>query len=207
MLPKPSFMKKINNFIAKNYGGDCGKMLIHTGVIGWAMSAAAQVAAIVINDKIPKEQKLFLIPQEIADAFVNIISFYAVTQTCKSVAVKLVNTGKWLPESVRKFAKFKGAAANLGKPDFDIYASGILSPSAVKRLDHFNNGVALIATTAGSVLSCNIITPLIRNRIASRRQKKYIAKMNDNSPAAVKSVNQPFIKRPVMTDFCNGLKI
>ena len=41
----------------KAYGGSMGKMLIHTGVIGWALSSAAQIFAIAINDKIHKKQK------------------------------------------------------------------------------------------------------------------------------------------------------
>lgn len=43
--------------IASKYSDDIGKMLVHTGVIGWILSSAAQVTAIVINDKLSKEQK------------------------------------------------------------------------------------------------------------------------------------------------------
>ena len=74
-----SLFNKFKTVVAQKYGKDPGKMLIHTGVIGWVFSSLAQVAAIVINDKIPKEQKMFLIPQEIADAGVNIASFYLIT--------------------------------------------------------------------------------------------------------------------------------
>ena len=81
-MVKPSLFMKAKDYIAGRYGDDIGKMLVHTGVIGWILSSAAQVVAIVINDKIPKEQKMFLIPQEIADAGVNIASFYLITQVC-----------------------------------------------------------------------------------------------------------------------------
>ena len=60
----------------KNYGENPGKMLVHTGVLGWILSSLAQVSAVVFNDKISPEQKSFLIPQEIADAGINIASFY-----------------------------------------------------------------------------------------------------------------------------------
>lgn len=50
--------------IYKNYGENPGKMLVHTGVLGWILSSLAQIAAVVFNDKISKEQKVFLIPQD-----------------------------------------------------------------------------------------------------------------------------------------------
>ena len=54
-----SMFKNILNKIATAYGKNPGKMLVHTGVIGWVLSSAAQVCAIVLNDKIPKSRKCF----------------------------------------------------------------------------------------------------------------------------------------------------
>jgi hypothetical protein len=53
-----NFLKPFVNWVAKHYGDNVGKMLIHTGVVGWILSSAAQVVAIVINDEIPKKQKI-----------------------------------------------------------------------------------------------------------------------------------------------------
>jgi hypothetical protein len=206
MSLKPSVLAPINDWIAKHYGKDTGKMLIHTGVIGWALSAAAQVTAICVNDKISKKQKMFMIPQEIADAFVNIISFYAITQTCKSFASKLVKTGKLLPKSVREVINAKGLAEKCGKLDFNIYKDANLSPSAIKRLTSFHNGVDVVATTAGSVLSCNIVTPIVRNYIAANRQKSAIAKMDaksENNPSYSTNSNIYYPKTS-MTEFLHG---
>ena len=36
----------------------------------------------------------------------------------------------------------------------------------------FKGGLDVIATTAGSILSCNIVTPIIRNNIAANRQRQ-----------------------------------
>ena len=93
-MSKSSLFNGFKTLVAKHYGSNTGKMLIHTGVIGWILSSAAQVAAIVINDKIPKEQKMYLIPQEIADAAVNIVSFYAITQTFFFCCKKACNIRK-----------------------------------------------------------------------------------------------------------------
>ena len=177
-MNKPQLLKTVVNYIAKVYGNNPGKMLVHTGVIGWALSSMAQVFAIVLNDKIPKEQKLFLIPQEIADACVNIASFYLITQSCKSIALKLVNTGKWLPSSVAKFLTGNGVK-DVGKASFDVLKHGNLTSEMAHNFNEFRNGIDVIATTAGSILSCNIVTPLIRNQIAAHRQKTSIAKLNE----------------------------
>ncbi len=191
------------NFIAKHYSKDIGRMLIHTGVAGWVLSSIAQVAAIVINDKIPKEQKMFLVPQEMADAAVNILSFYVVTQSCKSFASQLVKTGKWLPKSVRTFlenAKFP----NIGKIGTDIGTQANLPANLVKNYEDFYKGIDFTATTLGSVLSCNIITPIIRNKIAANRQKDLIDKMNSKKDVSeVNSEPKPiqYLPKPTMIDF------
>ena len=81
-------------YIFKKYGENPGTMLVHTGALGWILSSMAQVSAVVVNDKISPEQKSFLIPQEIADAFINIVSFYVITSSFKNLASKLVSSGK-----------------------------------------------------------------------------------------------------------------
>lgn len=187
-MSKLSLFAKTKNFIATHYGENPGKMLIHTGVIGWVLSSVAQVGAIVINDKISNEQKMFLIPQEMADAAVNIVSFYAVTQSFKSLASKLVKTGKWLPAKVFNFLKKNDLAKNLGKAKFDVLKDGKLTPELVEKFKSFGDGVDVVATTVGSIISCNILTPIIRNEIAAKRQKSLMAKLGDKND--VNSTNE-----------------
>lgn len=201
-MSKASLFSSIKDFIALHYGDKPGRMLIHTGVIGWVLSAMAQVAAIAINDKIPKEQKLFLIPQEMADAAVNILSFYAVTQTFQSVAGKLVKTGKWLPAEIRTFLKNSNLADKVGKKGFDVLKDGHLSSKLIPKYKGFNAGIDVAATTVGSVLSCNIITPIIRNDIAARRQKKGLSRMNEKNNVENPVQKSP-IKRMTLNDFQN----
>ena len=49
--------------------------------------------------------------------------------------------------------------------------------------------MGVIASTLGSIFSCNIITPLSRNMYASRRQQENIAKMNNPNPALLNPQN------------------
>ena len=198
-----NFLKPFVNWVATHYGDNVGKMLIHTGVIGWILSSAAQVVAIMINDKIPKKQKMYMIPQEIADAGVNILSFYLVTQTFKGLGSKLVDSGRWLSGPVRKFLTDNNVAY-VGKKGFDVLTQGNLTPEMLTKFKDFRNGMDVLFTTTGSILSCNIITPIIRNEIAANRQKKSIKTMEE--PYNVVSnqsifTQNPYMKRPTMDSF------
>ena len=180
-----SFMENVPSKIAnqwskfkvhmlKNYGENPGKMLVHTGTLGWILSSLAQVGAVVFNDKISSEQKSFLIPQEIADAAVNIISFYLITNSMKSFGAKLVSTGKLRTKRIRNFLEKNELMGRVGKRDFNIGELDNLGPLA----DHykaFKNGVDVVTSTVGSIISCNILTPILRNEYASKRQKKALA--------------------------------
>lgn len=201
-MSSTSLFMKAKDFIANHYGKNVGKMLIHTGVISWILSSAAQVAAIAINDKIPKEQKLFLIPQECADAAVNIASFYLITQSFKSLGSYLVKSGKWVPGSVRKFltnSKF----ANIGKLGTNIATQANLPAKELKDFTKFSTGMDFIITTLGSILSCNIVTPIIRNQIAADRQKKGLERMNKPATDTPIPAKQPvsYLPKPSMVDF------
>ena len=198
-----NFLKPFVNWVAKNYGDNIGKMLIHTGVIGWILSSAAQVVAIMINDKIPKKQKMYMIPQEIADAGVNIISFYLITQTFKGLGSKLVDTGRWLSGPVRKFL-LDNNIQNVGKKGFDVLTQGHLTPEMMTKFKDFRSGMDVIFTTIGTVLSCNIVTPIVRNEIAANRQKKSIKTMEEPyNVASNQSIftQNPYMKRPTMDSF------
>ena len=143
--------------VLKKYGEQPGTMLVHTGVLGWILSSLAQVAAVAFNDKIPAEQKVFLIPQEIADAATNIISFYAVTQSLKSLGSKLVKTGKLKNVKISKFLDSVDGLdkSKIGTWDFDITKLKGYKENIKTDFVDFKNGV-----------------------YASERQKDVLAKMN-----------------------------
>lgn len=198
-MSSASLFDAFKNYMAKNYGKSHGKMLIHTGVIGWILSAAAQVMAIVTNDKISYKQKMYLIPQELADAAVNIVSFYLITQTFKSVSTKVVNCGKLLNKPVREFLE-KNNIKNVGKKTFDVLRDGKLPADLTEKFESFRNGVDFIGTTAGSILSCNIVTPIIRNEIATHKQKNHIAKMEEYN-ISVANPARNYFEKPSIQSF------
>ena len=181
---------KITKYLYKSYGENPGKMLLHTGAIGWILSSCGQIFGIITNDKISPEQKMFLIPQEGADAFVNIASFYTLTSGVKFIGSKLAKTAKLRPASVTKLLKDrglileKGQAREAGKVyagdwDFDITKLNHYRFNIAPDFDQFKKGVEVIAALTGSVISSNIVTPLVRNYYAAKRQKDIVTQYND----------------------------
>lgn len=188
-----NMFNNIKTSLYRNYGENPGKMLVHTGTLGWILSSLAQISAVVFNDKISPEQKIFLIPQEVGDAAANILSFYLVTSSIKNIASKLVSTGKLTTPAIKKFLEkndlykaSKSGKRYIGNLNFDMKNLANFDEIAPD-YKAFKNGVDVIASTAGSILSCNIITPILRNNYGAHQQKIYLAKMKQQEENRVKT--------------------
>lgn len=172
----------LKSYLYKNYGENPGKMLLHTGTAGWILSSAAQVMAIITNDKIATEQKTFLIPQEIGDGVINILSFYILTSSVKNLCSKAVLNGKIANKAIKGYLEKNKLTDKIGKVDFNI--KNTQNYGEIREdFTSFKNGVDVLASTTGSILSCNIVTPILRNEYAADRQKKandYLAKRNQS---------------------------
>lgn len=165
------------NWIAKKFSEDPSKMLISTSVIGWGLSSLAQILAIAVNPKIKEEQKLFLIPQEFNDALVNIGAFLLITQFTKATVTNLFKTGKFAPKSVREYLNknSKLYADKVGKLDFNLEEALKNSDAATqKAFRTYKSFGPTVATVGAGILATNVVTPIIRNKMASRVQKSYI---------------------------------
>ena len=170
-------------WVAKNFSKDASKMLIITGVAGWTLSSLAQIFAISVNSKISNEQKSFLIPQELADAAVNIGSFFLITQFAKKTVSKLFSTGKFAPQKVREYLiKHKDLYADkIGKIDFSLDDIRKIDKNFPKK-EYWatKNFYTALATVGAGIVSSNIVTPIVRNKMASKMQKSYLAKKQDD---------------------------
>lgn len=182
---KNNLLQRTVNTVFEKFSSNPSKMLIYTGVLGWFLSSAAQVVAIAVNNNISKEQKSYLIPQEIADGAVNVFSFFLITQSIKAVTSKLVSTGKIISPKVKNYLVEKGfnTKDRIGKVGFDIAEIRNTCQDFEKILPDYNkfkSGTEVIATTLGSILSCNIVTPILRNQIAASRQKTALSEQKTN---------------------------
>ncbi|MCM1003312.1 MAG: hypothetical protein NC408_03105 [Candidatus Gastranaerophilales bacterium] len=178
-------LDNVLSWIAQNFRKDASKMLIWTGVAGWTLSSLAQVGAVLFNNKISNEKKSFLVPQEMADAAVNIGSFFLITQAAKKMTAKLFSTGKFAPKTVRTYLeKNKDLyAKKIGKLDFDL--DEVLKKNNDFPKDEYyacKNFGTTLATVGAGIVSSNIVTPIIRNNMASKMQQNYISKKQTEVP-------------------------
>lgn len=171
-MPGTSFSKKILNFLARNITeNNTANILIALSAAGWLASSVAQTVGIYKNENYTKEQKSFMLPQEIADAMVNICSFLAVTLSLKKFASELVRTGKLATSKISNFIRNDLTSNKRGEFDFDVTK---LNGFSEYEQDYNNLKMVAetVAATVGGVLSSNIITPILRNKIAAHRQEK-----------------------------------
>ena len=174
-MAKP--LQKCLEWVYKKFSENPAGMLITTSVIGWLLSMAAQVIAIAVNPKIKDEQKVFLIPQEFNDAIVNIGAFLLITQFTKRIASHLFSTGKFAPKCVRDYLntnakQYKGKVGNL-----DLNLDRVLehaNPEIKRAYTSYKEFGTTAATVGAGIFAANIVTPVIRNKMASRVQKSYI---------------------------------
>lgn len=205
-----NFFMDIKNSLMRSFGEDPGKMLLHTGTLGWILSSLAQVMAVVLNDKIPKKQKTFLIPQEIADAGINICSFYIFTNSFTKLANKMVSTGKWRTPAIDAFLKKYNLKKHIGSYDFNIkdLANFDEIKSSYKAIA---SGNAIAASTIGSIISCNLVTPILRNKFAAHKQQQAIARMEAVEQSAFvpqRGISlETFLRYASINSSKNGMKI
>ena len=203
-------MDKLLTWFADKFSKNASKMLIATGVVGWTLSSLAQIGAILFNPNISKEQKSFLIPQECADALVNIGSFFAITQVTRMTVSKLFSTGKFASTKVRDFLnKNKHLYKDkIGKIEFDIDKIMDKHPHFPKK-EYYStkNYYTTLATVGAGILSSNIVTPIVRNKMANKMHKNYVdmKKSEVEKPQAQQS--QPTFKSSYSLYRNSGLRI
>ena len=190
MISPSELWSKVTSKIYKAYGENPGSMLVHTGAIGWILSSAAQITGVIMNDKLSPEQKMFLIPQEAADAAVNIASFYTLTSGIKYIGSKLTKTCKLRTANITKILEDRGLILHKGETrqankvyagdwDFDITKLPHYRINIAPTYKPFNNGAEVTAGLVGSILSGNIVTPIFRNKYAANKQKDIMNQYND----------------------------
>ena len=100
-----------------------------------------------------------------------------ITNTMKNISGKLVSTGKWSTKAIRDFVVKHPIAGNskMGDLSTDLGVQFRNNEEFHKVYDQFKGGMDMIATCIGSVISCNAITPVIRNHFGADRQKASIS--------------------------------
>ncbi|MBQ9688926.1 hypothetical protein IJV79_04755 [bacterium] len=192
---KPLDSSMFNNLKTKAFGKfskGLGSMLILTSALGWGLASTAQVFGILKNDKYSKDEKAYLVRQEIADGALNILSFCAITTGCKNLSRMLVDSGKIMTPKIDRFCKKQGFDLSKPKSSISKYLNDGIENCVQRiksaqgqdvkqirqemyKLRAFNNqtfkpfesGAEVFGTLAGGIVASNIITPICRNKIAA----------------------------------------
>ena len=197
-MVQTSCFQKILNGLYNSFKKDSSRMLIYTGAAGWTLSSLAQVCGILFNPEISNEKKSFLVPQELADAAVNILSFILITQSVRSVASKLFSTGKFAPAQVRKYIKDHNLMQKVGKLELDLDKIIELDKAFPKNSYYATKNLGTgVATIGAGIFSSNIVTPIARNLMASNMQKDYIARKSTDVPKKDVKVENEVNNKPV----------
>lgn len=181
-----NIFEKGKKFLYKQFSEGGGNMLIWMGALGWFTSAVAQITALNLNKKIPKEEKGFLIKQEVADGVVNCgmyLGFTKLVQICVNLGVEKGKiTSDTIQPLVKKAAKDKNI--DLAKYFVSGNVSNLLKDRVgdLAKFKKFKNGIDILTNVIASVIACNIVTPLARNYIAAKWTNKYQPKNEINKP-------------------------
>lgn len=211
------FANSCAELIYKWFGKDSGKMLLATSMIGISMSSAIQAIAVLLNDKYTMSQKSFMVPQELGDAMLSMISLVAITKPSQKLMSKLVKTGKIMPKNLLNYMKENKLIQNRGKLDFDFSSEverfiqkieksdkylklaekdrlSLTNPhkKALEDYETFKDSTAAIITTGAGIVSTCAVVPIMRNYIASNFQKKNIAYVNNKREIQDARVNPVF---------------
>ncbi len=164
---------------------DRANFLKNIGLIGWILSSLAQTTALIFNDKIPAKEKRFLVPQEIFDGLTNATLFWFITSKATDLGKSLVLKKIVMPKSISKIMEsFTPNTKNIVKlkDAFLAHAQSLGGKRAVKKANTAIEGMGVLTGITGAVLANNIVTPLVRNKLAGICQKKEMQKYNDNAP-------------------------
>lgn len=201
-----SLLNKFTETMYKSYSKDGGKLLVHMGAASWIFGAVAQIGSVIGDKKIDKRQKKFLLPQEAADAAVNVGLFYSVCELIKRGGDYLVEKGSFLTDDIAKAltkinpannpalnmkdwkkvftaAELKGNLTKLlenaknltvikNAPASEQATLLKAAEAALEKIEAHKNNVGIVTSIAASILACNILTPIARNWLASKMQKK-----------------------------------
>lgn len=139
--------------------------LFITAALGWFLASAAQTFGLAKNKELTKEEKKFLVPQEIMDGTAN-IGMYALVTT------KLMDFAENLAKPNKK-----------GKLPINLKneAGQILDyKDNIKEYAKLGNNLKTGAAILGGVISTCILTPIVRNAFGA-----YMKKRSDkNNPVA-----------------------
>lgn len=158
---------KLNNLIKNitdRHEKDPGSIVKIAGAITWACSSAAQVKAIVTNEKIPAQDKKFMVRQEIADGAINVGILVTLSTLFQKAGREIVKHGL-IPQQAIEDPQFGNHSSVI-----KYLKANLKSAADVKTLPEclqkYVKGMSVITALIGGILAVNVAAPILRNKIA-----------------------------------------
>lgn len=180
-----SFCHKMLTKFCQQGVSDRAAFIKNISVVGFVLSSLAQTAALIFNNQIPSKEKKFLIPQELLDGLINATLFWFITSKAVDFGKLLVLKKKILPQKIAKcMDNYSPSGKNIFelKENFLKHLSINGTKGQIKLADDAIEGMGVTSGIVGAILANNIITPILRNNLAGKVQKKEIKKMEENPP-------------------------
>ena len=198
MIKLAPFIKQQFDKLASASVVNMGNIIVFTSVAGWLASSAAQIIGIANNKNYTNSEKKFMISQEAADACVNIGAYFLITKSLTALSSKLVSTAKLAPKEVISFMRRTNNIDQRGDWRFDVSKAKGFTGEVENCYNNFKCFTDSAAAITGGIISSNIVTPILRNKIASHRHNKYVEEVSrpeltaDNTPRVVNTPRHTF---------------
>ncbi|EKE03686.1 MAG: hypothetical protein ACD_20C00168G0003 [uncultured bacterium] len=149
--------------------------LKYSAAINFSIGSIGLIAGMLINDKIPKKEKRFMIAQESVEGVLDLGVFLGLATGFEKFGKSLVEKGKLLPalDGLNK-AQVKDKVVKFFKQPH------VLSDVNESTIRNFVKGTEVATSLIGTVVAFNIVTPLIRNFLASKIEKKFAPKTDES---------------------------
>ncbi len=195
---------RIINYSQKHIGNQANLQNI-CGTIATGLSCLCFTGSVLLNKRIPGEQKEFLVSQELADGAINVALFFVMTDRFKKGAEKLVKGGKIFPKTVK--AEIEKIKKDLPENASWEDIKPKLSKEKVEEITKFHIGFKNTVSLAGSALAVSILTPIIRNIVASKFQKSNEGNIFEKKAVTKIPQNSYNINKPQTFQSRAGMKI
>lgn len=155
----------IGNYIAKaaEYNmKDPSSFVKYTSAICNGFAFSAQSVAFSLNKEIPEKQRKFMVAQEVAEGVISTSILLMLASGFKAFGEKLVEKAKILPSTLPQELRNPESIKN-------ILTQNTQYTEIVKKC---KTSVGLATSILGVIAAFNVVTPILRNKIASYFQKK-----------------------------------
>ena len=190
------YAKGYSEYIYKNFEKDSGSMLLITSAIAVSVSSLAQAAAALMNKKYTLSQKAFMVPQELTEGVISVLSLIMISLPVQVFAKKYARTGKIITKEMQPYMEKYDLMKRRGDIDFDFKKFVNKEIAKIKGSDKFKRSKApeqeemlkehldiiqiydanqdatsAISTAMAGVFTTSLVLPYIRNLSASYYQK------------------------------------